>query len=251
MKYDYASEDEPYALFAGGQVFHAYPGQAAFPARLASEILQRCAAHLAARQRPGPYRLYDPCCGAAAHLATMAFLHRRAIAALIASDIDPLALEFAAKNLQLLNARGMDRRIAQLSELLQRYGKASHRQSLAHARTLRARIDARPLPTHLFRADATQPLPLAAASDHQPIDIVFADIPYGRRSQWQRANMPLPSDEEMAQQMLDNLHAVLPPHSIVAVASANRHKINHPDFQRLKQLRAGKRRITLLTPAPI
>src|SRR5690606_15960274 len=130
----------------------AYTGHAAFPARLASEIFQRCAAHLATEQIAGPYVLYDPVCGAAAHLATIAFLNWESIDTIIASDIDHTALQFASKNLALLSAAGMQRRIAQIETMLHNYGKDSHRQALHSARRLRDIAGNRPLRTHLFCA---------------------------------------------------------------------------------------------------
>lgn len=247
MQYLYETADRDYATFAGGQVFQAYPGHAAFPARLASEIFQRCAAQLAAKQIAAPYTLYDPVCGAAAHLATIAFLNWDAVAAIIASDVDHMALEFAAKNLSLLSAAGLQRRIAQLAAWVDEFGKESHRQSLHNARRLQTLLGARPIATHLFRAGATRPLPLARRAAPSPIDIVFADIPYGARSQW-RLTSPPATDADPVRDVLDNLQHILPAHGIVAIAGPNRQKINHPGFQRLQQLRAGKRRITLLSP---
>lgn len=72
--HEYETDRESYALLSSGRVLYGYPGRAAFPARLASEVFSRCAARLAAERVDGPYVVYDPCCGTAIHLATMAFL---------------------------------------------------------------------------------------------------------------------------------------------------------------------------------
>lgn len=251
--YKHETENENYAQLAAGSVLHGYPGHAAFPARLAAEILMRCVEHLASQSVPGPYVVYDPCCGAALHLATMAFLRWDHIDAILASDIDRKALEFARKNLSLLTLEGMEQRIAQITALIEKHNKNSHKQALTHARelrdTLHSRIAVHPIRTHLFRADATQPLPLSSKAAPGPIDILFADIPYGRHATWQTPRDPRAQAVHAPHhQMLTALHAVLPNHAILAIASGNRQKINHPAYNRLKQIRAGKRRITLLSP---
>lgn len=251
--YKHETENENYARLAAGSVLHGYPGHAAFPARLAGEILMRCVEHLASQGVPGPYVVYDPCCGAALHLATMAFLRWDHIDAILASDIDDKALQFARKNLSLLTLEGMEQRIAQITALIDKFNKDSHKQALAHARelreTLHSHIAVHPIRTHLFRADATQPLPLPSTAIRRPIDILFADIPYGNRSTWRTSGDPVAqSTHAPHHHMLSALHAVLPNHAILAIASGNRQKINHPAYNRLQQIRAGKRRITLLSP---
>lgn len=254
MQYKYETKRDNYGDFAAGKVLYGYPGHAAFPARLASEIFRRCAGRLAARQVKGPYVLYDPCCGTAIHLATIAFLNWDLVDRIIASDISRKALEFAGKNLSLLTERGMTRRIDEIEAMIERYEKDSHRRALAAATTLRdwlvRHANRRQIESHRFRADATMPLPLVPPTAQRPIDIVFADVPYGRRSAWQRSAASQRSGEDPLQRMMSYLYRVLPRHAIVAIATPNRQKVTHHQYARLKQVRSGKRRVTLLSPDP-
>jgi hypothetical protein len=48
--------------------------------------------------------------------------------------------------------------------------------------------------------------------------------------------------------MLDALHVVVSPSSIVAIVCDKQQKVHHPAFQRLEQFPAGKRRVTILKP---
>ncbi len=247
MKYEFATEEENYAPFAGGQVFFGLPGQAAFPAQLASEVFLRCADRLAQDGVKGPYVVYDPLCGLAAHLATIALLHWPLVGTLLCADIEAKVAAVARRNLALLAMAGMEQRMAQLAEMGACYGKESHRLSLAHAEKLRDRLRdhlrSHEVRAHAFCADATQPPPLGGL--RRPVDIVFADIPYGRRSSWR-----LPEAEsEPVRLMLEALHGILPAHAVIAIASDNRQKVSHEQYERIKQLRAGKRRLTLLRPA--
>lgn len=252
MRYKYETERESYALFSSGAVLHGYPGHAAFPARLASEVFRRCAARLAAEDVEGPYTIYDPCCGTAIHLATVAFLNWDLSNTIIASDIDRKALAFAGKNLSLLTVRGMERRIAQIAAMIGDYDKESHRRALAGAQQLRDRLvrytQRRQVRTHLFGADATLTLPLRKKVPARGIDIVFADVPYGRRSTWRVSGDLTAAGDDAVRRMLSVLYELLPEHAMVAIATSNRQKVDHERYERLKQLRSGKRRMTLLSP---
>jgi len=253
MRYQFATEELDYAPFAGGQVFYGLPGQAAFPARLASEVFLRCADRLAQDGVAGPYVVYDPLCGLAAHLATIALLHWPLVDTILGSDIEAGVAAVARRNLSLLTMAGMERRMAQLAGMIASYGKESHRLSLAHAEQLRDRLRAHlqshEVRAHAFCADATQPPPLGSGSLQRPIDIIFADIPYGRRSTWRLPEAPAGAENDPLRQMLDALHGILPAHAVVAIATGNRQKVSHEKYERFSQLRAGKRRITLLRPA--
>lgn len=89
MPYRFATAASDYSDYAGGRVFYGAPGYPALPVRLASEVLQRC---LAIRGATSPAVLYDPCCGGAYHLGTLAYLHWQRIGAIAGSDVDAEAL---------------------------------------------------------------------------------------------------------------------------------------------------------------
>ena len=110
MRYRFVRERENYEDYASGRVFVGMPGNPAFPVRLASEVLQRCAAIHRAEGHRGPFRVYDPCCGAAYHLVVIGYLHIGQIRKITGSDIDAEALALAERNLGMLSLAGLERR---------------------------------------------------------------------------------------------------------------------------------------------
>ncbi|HUM70708.1 MAG TPA: hypothetical protein PLK31_17910, partial [Chloroflexota bacterium] len=181
MTYQFTPPGQDYSDYANGRVFYGAPGQATFPVRLMSEIFLRC---LAIRQKQGltePVTLYDPCCGSAYHLAVCAWLHWPHIRAIIGSDIDTDAISFAARNLGLLTAVGLNQRITEIETLHTAYGKASHADALQSATRLQQQLAHHlahhAIKTNLFQANALQPAALQAGLAGQLIDMVVADVP--------------------------------------------------------------------------
>lgn len=243
MPYQFALARDDYSAFASGQVLHSLPGRTAFPVRLASEVFGRAAALLGpAANRP--LTLYDPCCGGAQLLTTLGFLHGDRLARAIGSDVDPAAVELAARNLALLTPVGLDARIAALAGLHAQYGKDSHRAALDHARALRARLPAA-LATDCFVADATAAPALLAHLAPGSVDLAIADIPHGQHTTWRTAG---DTDEPPATRLLAALLPLLARPAIVAVAADRRQRIGHPDYRRAAQFELGKRRVTFLAP---
>ena len=241
MQYKFVTEQENYTDLSSGRVFHSLAGHPAFPVRLASEILQRCQAVRAASGATGPCVLYDPCCGAAYHLSVLAYLHREMFRQVIGSDVDARAVGLAAQNLALLNLDGLEQRIAQLQQLYTQYGKSSHREALISADILRERIRAaNPLNVHSFCANALDAQSLTAGLQGSQADIVFADIPYGQHSQWQRGGA------DPVRAMLEGLLTILSPISVVAIASDKAQKVAHEAYQRVEHFQIGKRRVVIL-----
>jgi 23S rRNA (guanine2535-N1)-methyltransferase len=261
MAYRYAVEREDYSSFASGQVLHSAPGQTAFPVRLASEIFQRCTARLREGGVAPPYTLYDPCAGGAQLVTTLAFLHGDEIGSVVASDVDPAALQLAERNLALLTPSGLDARIAQLDELHRTYGKPSHAAALEHARALRTSRPPQPIPARLFQANATDPSALGThlgpAVGPAAVDLVITDVPYGRGSTWHVAAAPpsVPSATPGAAaatsptaRLLDALLPVLRLHAVVAIAADKDQRVRHDAYRRVDYLRIGHRHVTFLTP---
>ena len=247
MQYKFAAEQD-YSDFSSGRVFYSLPGHPAFPVRLASEIFQRCLAH---RQRiygsSAPCTLYDPCCGAAYHLSVLGYLHGENIREIIASDIDQRAVSLAERNLGLLSIDGLERRIHELSTMLEQYGKVSHQQALQSALLMKEKLAALrqtyPLATNAFRANAMDSQALLRHLQPKSVDIVFTDVPYGWHSQWQNANPNMPNP---LTSILDALLGVLSPSSIVAISSDKKQKAAHERYQRIEQFQVGKRRVLFL-----
>lgn len=237
MEYKFTQDKENYEMYASGGVFYA--GQTAFPVRLATEIFRRC---MALRNESRRCVLYDPCCGGAYHLATLAYFNWSRIERIIASDIDANILSIAAKNLSLLKPDGLERRIEEIKSMYQQYGKPSHETALQYALALRQQQD-KPIETQVFRANALDSAAIRAGLDDTKPDIVISDLPYGQHSEWQGI-----STVEPVHQLLDSLLSVLTSNAVVAIAAAKKDKIKHEGYHRLEKFNVGKRQIVILRP---
>lgn len=251
MQYKYAKEQQDYSDFSSGRVFLSLPGHPAFPVRLASEILQRCFAHRETiYQDSAPCTLYDPCCGAAYHLSVLAYLHGEHIQEIVASDVDEKAVALAKRNLELLSLAGLEKRIREISGMVERYNKESHKEALESGYSLRNRIAAltktHPIATSVFQASATDRRTISKNIKSASVDIVFTDVPYGLHSHWR----DLRSEElpDPLWSMLDALTGVLSRSGIVAIGSDKGQKVSHEAFQRVEQFQIGKRRVVILKP---
>ena len=216
--------------------------------RLASEIFQRCIAHREALYRVStPCALYDPCCGTAYHLSVLGYLHGENIREIIGSDIDEKAVALAERNLGLLSTDGLDQRVREIADMLEKYGKESHKEALSSASILKARLttltENHRITTQVFQASAADRFEVSKYIQPKSVDIVFSDVPYGQHSQWWDADAP-----NALGSMLDTLLDVLSPSSIIAVASDKGQKAFHESYQRLEQFQVGKRRIAILKP---
>ncbi|MEL7534114.1 MAG: hypothetical protein AAFN10_22595 [Bacteroidota bacterium] len=233
MEYKFAPKQN-YADFSSGRVIYHKSGLSTFPVRLASEIFMRCAAYL---PEASELRLYDPLCGEAYLLTTLGMLHGDQIAHIYGSDIAQAALDFATKNLDLLSQSGLEKRQAELKALFEQYGKTSHKQAIAASERIFKGLNPN-LASELFQADMLGGTPLENAQFKA--DIVITDVPYGSMVAWTAAN-PNP-----VEQVLANLTPILAPQSVVALISDKAQKASSPLYQRLKLLRAGKRRVEIL-----
>lgn len=251
MQYKYEKVPVDYSDLASGRVFYSSPGYPAFPVRLASEIFQRCLASRAAiYNNTNPCGLYDPCCGAAFHLSVLAYLHRKHIREIIASDVDEKAIALAKRNLRLLRLSGMDQRMGEITRMVEQYNKDSHREALTSAHILKNKFTAfvhqSPLTTKVFQASALDRATILQNIKANSVDLVFTDVPYGQHSQWQGANPGETSNPLWS--MLDVLIGILSSSSIVAIVSDKRQKVAHERYQRIEHFQIGKRRVVILKP---
>ncbi|MBB6731094.1 hypothetical protein [Cohnella zeiphila] len=241
---DYLFETVPrnYETFASGRVLYNARGTTAFPVRLASEIAQRCFRILEGKGEPGPYSVYDPCCGGGYLLTVVGLLHGPRIGSLQGSDVDGEALGIAAQNLSLLTKDGLDRRKDQLRKLYELYGKTSHREALASAEELDERIRSSGIERiATFQADATSPENRADMPGG--VHLVMTDLPYGNLAEWRSESRdPLPEWFETVRRTM------IPSRSVLAVVADKGQKLAHGKFRRLQHLKVGKRQIALFEP---
>lgn len=252
MQYKYAQERPDYSDFASGRVFYSLPGHPAFPIRLASEIFQRCLENRKAIYNvSAPCTLYDPCCGTAYHLSVLAYFHPEHIREIVGSDIDEKAVTLAAQNLGLLSVAGMEKRIRELSRMLEQYGKDAHKDALSSAQALKEKLDTPaekyPVATKVFQASATDRQTISRHLQPGSVDLVFTDVPYGQHSQWQDSD--LHGFSNPIESMLDALLDRLSPTGIVAVVSDKGQKVLHTGYQRVEKFQIGKRRAVILRRA--
>ena len=244
-KYRHTVIRENYEDYSSGRVIYGATGATNFPVRLSSEIFQQCIHHLKSKGKPGPYKIYDPFCGVAYSLTVIGFLHRAEIESIAASDSDVRLLEFARKNLSLLTATGLDRRIQELKHFIQEYDKASHKDALESAHRLQSKLQP-------FETRAIQCFQFNAVSDDDfpgslpELDVVITDLPYGNLSQWEGSG----TTDNFAQRFMEKLHKKLGPISVVAVIRDKKQPISHEGYQTLRSFTLGKRKAVLLEPVP-
>jgi 23S rRNA (guanine2535-N1)-methyltransferase len=255
MPYRFSTERVDYSDFASGRVFRSLPGRTAFPVRLADELFQRCLARRAAATRDRPVVLYDPCCGGASLLCTLALQHWPRIGQIVASDADQEAVALAARNLALLTPVGLAERRRELAELYADYGRSSHADAVASVDRLAARVrdlgQDHPLQTRLFRADALDEADLGAHLEPESIDIMIVDVPYGRRTRWlaDHAHDAAPdlSGPTPVWRLLDALRPFLAAAAVVAVVTDKSQRARHERYAPAGTFQIGKRRASLLT----
>ena len=236
-----------YSDFASGRVFVSAPGRPAFPVRLAEEIFQRCLALRGIGRTLERITLYDPCCGSGYLLATISYIEGETLTHVIGSDTSPDSLELARKNLALLTVAGLDARAAKLTELHASFGKESHAEALASAVRLRERLlaltAARPISTHLFCADATNPAELQSNLEPGSVDLVMTDLPYGQQTAWVQAEVAIAGIADPPSRLLEALRPILAPDAVVAIASDKSQRARHDRYRRVDRFQVGKRRV--------
>lgn len=239
MEYLYAAR-ENYEAFASGRVIYHKSGLSTFPVRLASELFMRCRAFC---NKQAALTLYDPLCGEGYLLTVLSMLHRQHIAQVMGSDISEEALTIARENISLLGETGLTKRRAQLQNLFDQYGKTSHQGALQTADSWLEKLKTTtPIESQVFTCDLLQPKALQTAGFKA--DILLSDVPYGSMASWSGG-----AGNEM-HIFLENLLPVLHADTVLAIISDKAQKIHSPYFQRLKLLRAGKRKIELLKLKP-
>lgn len=205
MKFAHAV-GESYEDVGGGVVLHSAPGFPGFPARLALELFARARA-LSGRDRVG---LWDPMCGAGGLATTIALLRPRALHRVLATDIDPVAVALTTRNLALTSAVGLAERRRVLAE---RGADPSRLAAVDRLLATPGRGDA--LAVETATADITDPTRVAEL-DLDRIDVVIADLPYGRQTGWTTAT------SAPAAAALTTLAGALRPGAVVVFSTTER-----------------------------
>ncbi len=233
MKYLFAKR-ESYGFLAPGSVLYAPPGVPNFPVRIGHEIYNWC---LSYRSSKSNIRFYDPCCGGGYLLATICLLNADTINNVIGSDINPVSIEWANKNLSLLSKNGLDKRKSELQELFDEYAKDSHLQALQNHAIIEKIVNSSnsDIESTIFQRDITsnQRSPLS-----QKADIIITDVPYGQLVHW--------SDENGIDTMLEQLKSDIDGDSIISIIHNKYQKRSHSEYQRLKKFKVGKRIVEIL-----
>lgn len=243
-KYKFATVRENNENYASGRVFYGAPGATGFPVRLASEIFQRCEARLIRKGVQPPYTVYDPYCGSGYSVAIIGFLHGTRINRIYASDISPEALELTQRNLSLLHPAGLNKRITEIQDLIQKFNKQSHLDALESSLRLKSHLESRSsmIQTKCFRFDILGDEDLSLQI--QKVDLVLTDLPYGQVASWSGSR----TDTAPAQKLLTNIRHVLNPNAFVAITTSKKPAISYDGYRRVEHLIIGKRRLLILEP---
>lgn len=229
MRYRYEVAEVDRSDFSSGWVLQSRPGFPAFPVRLGSEVFQQL---LEIGGWTRPVSVWDPLCGSGYLLTSVALLHRRRIARVLASDVDPTAVELAAANLDLLAPGGLERRAREV-------GPDAAESARRLATHLKAQGGA--VPVCAVVANALDPVQVAALARNPPIDVVITDVPYGVQTQWSTPS------EDLAQplaRLVENLSAYLAPGAVIGVAGPRVRRLD--DLLRPRRhLRIGKRSVLM------
>ena len=244
-RYRFVETGDNYEDYSSGRVLYGAPGATNFSVRLISEIFQRCAEYLNSKGNSGPFVIYDPLCGAGYSLAVLGLLHGSSLQSIFASDINSTLLEFANKNLSLVNASGMEKRIDELKVFIERYTKPSHKDALDSAYRLKDKITSHPsIDVRAFHADILDEITLPAFLSG--VDIAITDLPYGELTSWGGMG----DDATATRTLLDKLHDRLHGPAIAAISSHKTQRLEYDagKYHEIMAFILEKRRIVLLEP---
>lgn len=230
MEYKYGKNDN-YEDFSSGRVLYHIRGMTNFPVRLAQEIFGRC---LQYSPKKRDICLYDCCCGGGYLLTVLGFLNQDTIEKIIGSDINIQLLEIAKKNLSLLSKEGIDRRIAEIDEMIVNYQKQSHLEAKNSAIALKNLIK-KDIRFEVFQFDVLKNISL----EEEP-DIIITDVPYGNMVNWTG------DEENFIDKLLDSLYEICSPYTIIGLCMNKKQKVINEKFIRLERQKIGKRKFEIL-----
>ena len=121
----------------------------------------------------------------------------------------------------------------ELEELLKLFNKTSHRDALDSAKRLDETVN-RTIDINIFEADCTKELCIDST-----IDIIITDVPYGALVEWKGEN------DNPINNMMEQLHRIANPNTVLAVSMDKQQKINSPGWNRLEKHNIGKRKFEI------
>lgn len=234
LKYLY-STSQSYEFLASGSVIYGFRGSPNFPVRLAHEVFHRGLQYLKPKDK---ITIYDPCCGCAYLLTTLAILNHQHIKAIYGSDINQDFIKVARKNLNLLTEDGLRQRAQELKTLYEKYSKDSHASALKSLQQIRQEVADHPtlIQTNVFPRDIL--IDTKSPIAQQVVDLIIVDVPYNQLVQW--------SDSAGIHKMLDQLIQHLHENSVLCIIRNKEQKFQHPQLDRLEKFKIGKRVIEIL-----
>lgn len=249
MQYKYC-RNENFEDYSSGKVIlhkHGFPN---FPVRLAQEIYCRCLSYIKDKT---DICIYDPCGGSGYMLTVIGFLNIDSLKTIICSDLNGEALEIADKNLNLLTADGLKKRINHLENLYTQFNRQSHLEAIESAKILMGLIkqehNINTINKMTFQADIlSKNIKNILESKNFKADIVITDIPYGNLMSWEKREKREKNEkneDDSISNLLDNLIPVLKQESVVAVCSNKRQKIFSDNYVRLEKQQIGKRKFEI------
>lgn len=235
MEYKYY-KNQSFEFLSPGSVLYGQQGIPNFPVKLANEIFNRAIHHLDIKKN---LTLYDPCCGGAYMLTTIALLQQGMISTIYASDINPDVLNIAAKNLSILTRQGLLLREQEIKTLYQKYSKESHLKTLSLFDEFYKIVDnyAETIHSQVFKQDILNP---SKNQESFQADIIITDVPYGNLVSW--------SDENGIDTLLDNVSDHIHDKTIICIVHDRHQKRTNQSFARLEKFKVGKRIVELLRP---
>lgn len=230
MEYKYGKKGN-YEDFSSGRVLYHIGGMTNFPVRLAQEIYGRCLQYSPKRE---DICLYDCCCGGGYLLTVLGFLNQDTIGSILGSDINEDLINVARKNLSLLSKEGMNNRIIELEEMIEKYKKESHIEAKDSAIRLKKMIK-KNIEFKIFHADV-----LKGIGENISPDIIITDVPYGQKVDW------IGEEDNFVDKLLDSLYKICHEDTIIGLCMDKKQKVNNEKFIRIEKHKVGKRRFEIL-----
>jgi hypothetical protein len=225
-----------YEDFSSGRVIYHKPNYPNYPVRLVGEIFSRCLVYLEKKNR---ICIYDPCCGGAYIVTVLGYLFNEIIDTIYCSDISREAIGLSQRNISLLSYYGMKNRKDELNELLNNFGKESHKNAINSLEKIEKLIK-HEIQNNAFEANILNKKDFA---DKEFIaDIIITDVPYGNLVNWSGN-----SGDEI-NELLNGIAPVINLNTVIAISHNKKQKINNCKFHIVEKMNVGHRKIDIIKP---